>query len=375
MRNIFGIGLTNVVLLLLGIIVNTALSQEIDVIYLKNGKSVSGKIVERIPDKTVVIETKDGIEFVDYVDIRQMRREFIPTIASITPQTAAPGSVVSITGQFPSAQPNYATVLIGGKQAQVQQWKKDLIDVVVPSMDMNEYAVTVQIGSQSDAARITVGITQETAMESKIVARRSQPVVQETGYDPGGFWVLFGYMMPQNEYAMTDGFNSTNGYAKDGFSVGFEGRIALSQSLYLPINFQAANMGYNIDELQKQTPVSVSSENKINGLIWLTGGLGLAIHLSSESFIFVSGDYGMTMVHRPDTKFGTTGFVEYKTANTFTPGYGFSAGFTFSGVTIGYRTFSAKPKHKVELAFSGSTQTQEVEIEQKVDVGMVYIAF
>lgn len=212
-------------------------------------------------------------------------------------------------------------------------------------------------------------------MESKIVARRSQPVAEESEYDPGGFWVLFGYMMPQQDYAKTDGFSATNGYAKDGFSIGFEGRIALAQSLYMPINFQVANMGYNIEELQKQTSTTVSSENKINGLIWLTGGLGLAIHFSSESFMFISGDYGMTMVHRPDTKFGTSGSVEYKTANTFTPGYGFSAGFTLGGVTIGYRIFSAKPKHKVEVAFSGSTQTQEVEIEQKVDVGMVYLSF
>lgn len=351
-------------------------SQEIDVVYLKNGKTISGKIVERIPDKTIVIETKDGIEFVDYVDIKRIQKEFIPKITSLSPATVELGAILSINGSFPAAQPPNAVVLIGEQTAEIVQWRKEKIDVRVPLIEPKEYPITVQIGNQSDVARIALTISGRRFEQIRQQQKSPPPVVEEAGYDPGGMWVNFGYAMPTKEYGKTDGFNTTSGYAKAGFSVGFEGRVPFSENLYMPISFQVANLGYNIDELQNQTSVPVSSTNKINGLIWLTGGLGFAVHLSSTSFLFASADYGLTMVHRPDTKFGTSGSVEFKSVNTFTGGYGFSAGITFGGdFTIGYRIFSAKPKHTVEVVITGDSNTREIEVEQPASIGMIYLSF
>ena len=351
-------------------------SQEIDVVYLKNGKTISGKIIERIPDKTIVIETKDGIEFVDYVDIKRIQKEFIPKITALSSTTIEPGTILSINGSFPSSQPPNAVVLIGEQTAEIVQWKKDKIDVRVPVIEPKEYPITVQIGNQSDVARIAVTVSGRRIEQIRQQQKSAPPVVEDAGYDPGGMWIIFGYAMPTKEYGMTDGFNSTSSYAKAGFSIGFEGRVPLSENLYMPINFQVANLGYNVDELQNQMSVPVSSTNKVNGLIWLTGGLGLAVHLSSESFLFVSGDYGVAMVHRPDTKFGTSGSVEFKSVNTFTGGYGFSAGITFAGsFTIGYRLFSAKPTHKVEVLISGDSEPRQIEVEQPASIGMIYLSF
>lgn len=351
-------------------------SQEIDVVYLKNGKTISGKIIERIPDKTIVIETKDGIEFVDYVDIKRIQKEFIPKISSLSASNAESGTIVSVNGSFPSSQPQNASVLIGEMTAEIVQWRKEKIDVRVPAISPGEYPVTVQIGNQSDVARIAVTISGNRFEQIRQQQKSSSAVADESGYDPGGMWVVFGYAMPTKEYGMTDGFNSTSSYAKKGFSIGFEGRAPLSENLYLPINFQVVNLGYNIEELQKQMPFPVSSSNKINGMIWLSGGLGIAVHLSSESFLFASGDYGITMVHRPDTKFGTVNSTEFKSSNTFTGGYGFSAGITFAGsFTIGYRIFSAKPKHKVEVVVSGDSEPREIEMEKPASIGMIYISF
>ncbi len=357
-------------------IVLVSQSQEIDVLYLKNGKTISGKIVERIPDKTIVIETKDGIEFVDYVDIKRIQKEFIPKISTLSSTSIEPGAILSINGSFPSAQPANAVVLIGEQTAEIVQWRKEKIDVRVPVIEPKEYPITVQIGNQSDVARIAITISGRRFEQIRQQQKSAPPVVEDAGYDPGGMWVVFGYAMPTKEYGMTEHFNSTSSYAKAGFSVGFEGRVPLSENLYMPINFQVANLGYKIDELQNQASVPVSSTNKINGLIWLSGGLGVAVHLSSESFLFASGDYGITMVHRPDTKFGTSNTVEFKSANTFTGGYGFSAGITFAGsFTIGYRIFSAKPTHKVEVLITGISETRQIEVEQPASIGMIYLSF
>ncbi|MHB1050392.1 MAG: IPT/TIG domain-containing protein [Bacteroidota bacterium] len=352
-----------------------AQSQEIDVVYLKNGKTITGKIIERIPDKTIVIETKDGIEFVDYVDIKRIQKEFIPKITSLSSTNAEVGTILSINGSFPASQPQNASVLIGEMTAEIVQWRKEKIDVRVPLIEPKEYPITVHIGNQSDVARIAITISGRRELIRQ-QQKSTPPVVEDAGYDPGGMWVMFGYAMPTKEYGMTEGFNSTSSYAKAGFSVGFEGRVPLSENLYMPINFQVANLGYNIDELKNQTSVPVSSTNKVNGLIWLTGGLGFAVYLSPESFLFASGDYGLAMVHRPDTKFGTTNSVEFTSTNTFTGGYGFSAGITFAGsFTIGYRIFSAKPKHKIEVLISGDSEPRQIEVEQPASIGMIYLSF
>jgi hypothetical protein len=354
-----------------------AQSQEIDVVYLKNGKTISGKIVERIPDKTIVIETKDGIEFVDYVDIKRIQKEFIPKISGLSSTSIEPGTILSINGSFPPAQPPNAVVLIGEQTAEIVQWRKEKIDVRVPLIEPKEYPITVQIGNQSDVARIAITISGRRFEQIRQQQQKSTPpVIEDAGYDPGGMWAIFGYAMPTKDYGKTEGFNTNSSYAKSGISFGFEGRVPLSENLYMPINFQVAKLGYNIDELKNQTSVPVSSSNMVNLLMWLSGGLGIAVYLSPESFLFASGDYGLALVHRPDTKFGTTNSVEFTSTNTFTGGYGFSAGITFAGsFTIGYRMFSAKPKHKIEVLITGDSEPRQIEVEQPASIGMIYLSF
>ena len=347
--------------------------QDIDVIYLKNGKTVSGKIVERIPDKTVVIETKDGIEFVDFVDIKKIQKEFIPKIESITPYSGLPGSTLSINGSFPETQPNNAAVLFGNNQAEILQWGKSKINIRVPEIDPRDYVITMQIGNQKDVARIAYTVSSE-VQRNRIQKRpvQQQIVSQEEEYDLGGFWMNIAYTMPLGDIAKTD--NSNSGFATKGFGIGYEGRIHLSSNFYLPLNFHVAYLGFDTDELQKRFPFTVSSDGKSYGLISCTIGLGLAINLSTDAYLFASADIGPTMVHRPDIILGSS--VTYNSANTFTTGHGFSGGITFvDAVTMGYRFFTAKPKHQVEISYSpSSTPSSTVEIEQQIDIGQIYFA-
>lgn len=377
METHFGLGRLFFALFFLPSIVLFAQNQEIDVIYLKSGKIISGKIVERIPDKTVVIETPDGMEFVDYVDIKRIQKEFVPKIDNVSPLAGDVGSTVSLNGSFPALQPKDAVVFLGSVPAEILQWTKTKIDIRIPVAEQNDYVISVQYGNQKEIARIAFTVKPAELQSSTRVRGQKKPVPQETpdeGYTLNGFWMIIGYMMPRGDIAATE--KVTDGFAKKGIGLGYEGRIQLSRNLYLPLNFQVSYLGYNVDELQKLIPVAVSSQGKSYGLIWFTGGLGFAIHLSPTTYLFGSGDYGITMVHRPDTKFGTVSYTNAKATNTFTGGYGYSAGITFSGdFTFGYRFFTAKPKHKVEISYSGSTVTNEVEIEQKTDVGMIYVMF
>lgn len=366
------------------LIINTlqlyAQSQEVDVIYLKTGKIISGKIVERIPDKTVVIETKDGIEFVDYVDIKRIQQEFIPKIEGITPNSGTTGTTVSLNGSFPATQPKDAAVFFGEVQAEILLWGKTKIEVTVPELSPKDYVITLKVGNQKDIARIAYTVTMvtiktdRTRLQKKIAQKEIAPVVEEEGYSTGGFWGNIAYAFPRGDFKNISGPNGS--YPKSGPGIGFEGRIHLSQNFFLPINFNVIALSYNVEELQKQFPVSISSEGKSHGLIWLTVGLGFALPLSSSTFLFVSSDFGPTMVHRPDLKIGTTSYYKYNSVNTFTTGYGFSSGITFADdFSLGYRIYSAKPKHKIQISSSYLMQTSEVEIEEQVQIGQIFIMF
>lgn len=377
MRKYFRIGGFISTLLIINTLQLYAQSQEVDVIYLKTGKIISGKIVERIPDKTVVIETKDGIEFVDYVDIKRIQQEFIPKIEGITPNSGAAGTTVSLTGSFPESQPKDAAVFFGEVQADILLWGKTKIEVSVPEIEPKDYVISLQLGTQKDFARIAYTVTnkiERTRIQKRIPQKEIAPVIEEEGYNTGGFGMDIGYTIPLGDYGKAEGPNS--GYAEKGVGVGFEGRIHLSRNFFLPMSFHVTYLSYNIDELQKQIPRTISSEGKSHGLIWFTLGLGFAIPLSSSTFLFISSDVGPTMVHRPDTRYGTTSYTQYNAVNTFTAGYGFMGGITFSDdVSFGYRFFSAKVKHKVEVSFSNMFAPQEIEIEQLAEIGQIYISF
>jgi hypothetical protein len=380
MRKFFKIGGFISTLLIINTLFLCAQSQEVDVIYLKTGKTISGKIVERIPDKTVVIETKDGIEFVDYVDIKRIQQEFIPKIEGITPNSGIAGATVSLNGSFPATQPKDAAVFFGEVEADILLWGKSKIEVTVPELTPKDYIITLKAGNQKDIARIAYTVTTVTAkidrarLQKRIAQKEVAQVVEEEGYNTGGFWGNIAYTIPRGDFKNTSGPKGS--YPKTGPGFGFEGRIHLSQNFFIPINFHATTLSYNIDELQKQYPVPISSEGKSHGLIWFTSGLGFALPLSSSTFIFISSDFGPTMVHRPDLKIGTTSYYSYNSVNTFTTGYGFSSGITFADdFTFGYRIFSAKPKHKIQISSSNLIQTFEVEVEEQVQVGQIFIMF
>ena len=364
-----------------------AQNQDVDVIYLKNGKTISGKIVERIPDKTIVIETKEGIEFVDVVDIKRIQKEVISKIEGIAPLSGEAGSTLTLTGSFPPVQPMNTIVFIGKDSAEILLWEKNKIDVRVPNVEANDYVIVLQTGDQKDIARIAYSVIFKNERVRPLKKSSSTPQLQQRqqsqkqqaldindeAYNLGGFWMILGYTIPLGDFAKTDFLNG--GYAKKGFSVGFEGRIHLSRTFYIPLNFQVSYLGYNIEELQKQASMAISSEGKSHGIIWLTIGLGFAINVSPTTYFFASSDIGGTMVHRPDIQFGSPFAMKYNSVNTFTAGHGFQGGITFTDdVCFGYRMFISKPKHKVPISYSNSSQTNEFEIEQQSNVGMIFMS-
>lgn len=357
-------------------------AQERDVIHLKNGRSVTGTILERIPDKTVVIETKEGVEFVDYSDIRRIAKEFVPQVENFAPVTGAPGTVVRVNGTFPAQRPADGAVLFGDAEADVVSWSKNRIDVRVPEGTAGERSVTVVVGPHRGAARtmFTVGgAPAEAAAKRRAVTvtpavRQDERAPEEEGIDLSGFWLTLGFVMPHDDLGMSD--LPSMGFAKNGFMLGYEGRIHLASFLYLPLSFQAVYMGYDTDKLSSLTGTTVSSEGGSYGMVWFAPGVGLALPLSNGVHLHASVDYGVTMVHRPDRTTGTLPWTKQESANTFTGGLGFSVGITvIDAVIIGYREHAATPVHTVTVSNSLTTVTKEVEVEQKTSVGIVYVAF
>lgn len=348
-------------------------AKEVDVLYMKNGKVVSGKIIEKIPDKTVVIETKDGVEFFDYVDIGRIEKEYIPVITSIQPASGSVGSSVYINGTFPN-QPKNCKVFFGTQQVAIEGWRNDRITIKVPDIEERVYSIAVHMGSQQDVTQNGFRVTSPTAQPE--YSSEPSTVNESTGeYYLGGFWFNFAYAQPKGEFKETTSPNS--GYAKNGYSLGYEGRVHLSQNLYLPLSFQFAYLGLNIEEMRNQNSSVLSSEDEAHYMMWFTLGLGVAINLSHSAYLFGSGDYGISLIHLPDLNYETAN-VKLESADTWAPGFTYSFGLTFTdAVTFGAKYFSAKPKHKVTITNSGSfpSSSTEREFEQPTKVGIFYISF
>ncbi|MBI2429783.1 MAG: IPT/TIG domain-containing protein [Ignavibacteriales bacterium] len=348
-------------------------AKEIDVLYLKDGKVISGKIIEKIPDKTVVIETKEGVEFYDYVDINRVEKEYIPVIESVYPTSGIVGSVVTINGSFPS-QPKNCKVFFGSQQVGIDAWRSDRITIKVPDVDEKTYSVAVQMGSQRDLAQNSFTVV--SPVTQQVNTTPYSPSGQSTDeYNLGGFWFNFAYVTPNGEFGETSGQNA--GFAKKGFGTGYEGRVHLSENLYLPLSFQFAYLGLNIEEMRNQSSSVLSSEDEAHYLMWFTLGLGVAINLSPSAYLFGSGDYGISLIHLPDLNYESSN-VKLESADTFAPGFAYSFGLTFTdAVTFGAKYFSAKPKHKVTITNTGSfsSSSMEREFEQPTKVGVFYISF
>ncbi|MEW5798463.1 MAG: IPT/TIG domain-containing protein [Bacteroidota bacterium] len=371
MKNLYKSLFLIITLLLLSATDLFSQAKEVDVLYLKNGKVVSGKIIEKIPDKTVVIESSEGIEFFDFVDISRIEKEYIPVIESVSPSSGVVGSSVYITGMFPS-EPKNCKVFLGSQQVAIEAWRSDRITIKVPDVDEKSYAVAVQMGSQRDVHSNAFTVTSPVSEQNY-----SSPASNSynEGYNLGGFWFNFAYSTPNGEFKETTGQNA--GFAKSGFGTGYEGRIHLSENLYMPLSFQFAYLGLNIDEMRNQSGSSLSSEDEAHYLMWFTLGLGVAINLSHSAYLFGSGDYGISLIHLPDLNYETAN-VKLESADTFAPGFAYSFGLTFTdAVTFGAKYFSAKPKHKVTITNSNSfpSSSMEREFEQPTKVGIFYISF
>lgn len=363
---------------------NFVLSQdkEVDVIYLKNGKTITGKIVEQIPDKVAIIDTESGIEIIDFSDIKNIDKDRIPTVRSFTPANGTAGSSVRISGDNFGIHSSKGRVLFGSTRAAISSWTNNEIVAVVPELEFGSYTITIQIGTQKDNSvsqfRVTAPVQQQ-----EYSVQQSQRTQSDSPYDNtvGGFWLYFAYVKPTGDFAATMGqfiapSGPYSGFAKEGFSTGFEGRAALSNYVYLPISYHLTYQEFDIDQLGKQTFTEVSSESKAYLSTWFTLGLGFAIPFSSGVYLFGSGDYGGTLIRRPDVQYGSTNHVKYNSAETFTTGFGYSFGISFTdAVTFGYKFLSAKPKHKVTYYNSNDFKDRELEVEQPTSMGLIYISF
>jgi hypothetical protein len=360
----------------------SAQNGEVDIIYLKNGKTVVGTIVEKIDGKTVVIETKEGTELIDYADIKEMVKEFVPTVSGLAPMTGNAGSSVVIYGSFPSSRPAKSSVEFGGVEATVTQWRKDKITVTVPGIGAGQHEVVVTIGGQKGIAedKFTIsGVTQQQQQllqqrNRKMEAAPSEPVYQDVapaGNQLNGFWWNFSMAKAQGVFGAVEGDDA--GFAKNGFAFGFEGRVKVEENLFVPIGFQIASNDLNLDELNKNNPGAFESEDKSYLNMWITLGLGVSLNLSPTTYLFASADAGMLVSHRPDLELKVLDF-KAEGADAFTGGYGYSVGFVAGNtVSFGMKYFTAKPTYTVSSSFGSGSSTEE-DLEQKTDLMLLFVA-
>lgn len=355
---------------------------EVDIIYLKNGKTVIGTIVEKIDGKTVVIETKEGTELIDYADIKEMVKEFVPSVSGLAPMTGNAGATVVIYGSFPSSRPSKSSVEFGGVEATVTQWRKDKITVTVPPVGAGQHEVIVTIGGQKGVAEDKFTISGTTQQQQQLLQQRnrkmeaapSEPVYQEVapaGNQLDGFWWNFSMAKAQGAFGAIDGDDA--GFAKNGFAFGFEGRVKAEENLFVPIGFQFASNDLNLDELNKNNPGAFESEDKAYLNMWMTLGLGVSLNLSPTSYLYATADAGLIFSHRPDLE---VKILDYKveSADAFTGGYGYSAGFVAGNtVSFGMKYFTATPAYTVSSKFGSGSSTEE-ELEQKTTLMLLFVA-
>jgi len=361
--------------LLLFSVVQSTFSQAApqDRIYLKSGKVVIGRIVERIPDKAVIIETSSGTEIIDSDDIKKINK-YNPSISTLEPLYGAPGSMVKINGvDFGEAQGKNG-VRFASMFAVVNSWSDNEIVVTVPSsLQPDNYTVNVVLGDAIITAprSFTVNAEEQVAAGKASESTMDYVTREDEEEDVSSFLMHFGYAMPLKELAATEGRDA--GFAKGGFNFGFEGRIGLTEWLYMPINMQLGLLGYNTDELNSRAGFTVSSSDKVYLFMSITTGLGIAIHLSSTSYLFFSGEYGGMNTAPPDVTYQTSSGDNSVTGKgAFAPAVMYSVGFTINNsVTLAYRTISSKPK--ITYEFSSGTFTSTSEREIPVAIGSLYI--
>jgi hypothetical protein len=355
-----------------------ALSQdpEADVIYLKNGKTIVGQIQERIPDKSVIIETRDGIEIVDYSDIKNIEREFFPKITSLFPNEGVPGTSVVIGGTFPPQKRSNAKIFFGKTPVQTAEWKAGNITILVPEdTDPGAYPVTVQIGNQK-----AVSGTMFTVRVSEIEeggARRgySQQGSYDQTYTDLGSSFNLSYSNPTGEFKETGGGNS--GFAGGGGGFGFEIRSRIADNFYIPFGYSGFLNSIDLDAMKNSAGgfTEVTSEDEMYITVAFHLGLGFLLPLSDDFFLYASGEGTFGYYYRPDLKYTNSGgSVTYESASAWPFGFSWSSGFLFSdGMTLGYRYYSATPTYTEKYTFSGDYRTYEHEREQPTSFGVLFI--
>ncbi|NUN70805.1 MAG: IPT/TIG domain-containing protein [Bacteroidetes bacterium] len=372
------------VLLFLTLLFTAGLSAqngEVDIIYLKNGKTVVGTIVEKIEGKTVVIETKEGTELIDYADIKEMVKEFVPSVSGLAPMNANAGASVVIYGSFPASRPAKSSVTFGGVEATITQWRKDKITVTVPALGSGQHEVVVTIGGQQGAAedRFTLsgGSTQQQQMlqqrNRKMEEKQSEPVQEEfapSGNQLDGFWFNVSMAKAAGVFGAVEGDEA--GFAKNGYSYGFEVRAKVEENLFVPVGFQFATNELNLDELNKNNPGAFTSDDETYLHMWITLGLGVALNFSPETYLFASADAGLMVAHRPDLEAKIIDF-KVESADAFTGGYGYSVGLVAgNSFSFGMKYFTATPTYTISSSIGGNSA--EEELDQKTNLMLLFVA-
>lgn len=364
------------VCLFLLISVSVSQDQEADVIYLKNGKTIIGQIRERIPEKSVVIETREGIEIVDYSDINNIVREFFPKITSVFPVEGTPGTTVVIAGSFPPQQRNNAKIFLGLASVRPAQWNSGSITITVPEeTNPGQYSITVQIGNQKavSASAFTVKMT----ANDQGVARRgsTRQSTYDQSYSDLGAAFNLSYLNPSGEFKSTGGGNS--GFAGDGGGFGFESRARIANNFYIPFGYNVYLNSIDLEAMKNSSGniFEVTSDEEMYITALFHFGLGLLVPFTDDFFLYTSGEGTFGYYFRPDLKFRTSnGTVSYESASAWPFGFSWSAGFLFSnGLTLGYRYYSATPVYEEKYTLSGDSKTYDKEREQPTTFGVLFI--
>ena len=359
-------------------------------ISLKDGRVLIGTVVERIPDKAIVLSTADGNEIIEIENILK-EEKYIPKIISITPFRAEAGATIKIIGADLGSRTSKSLVRFGTVVAAINSWDDNQIIVTVPKVNAGRFDVTVSgddFSIQSPVGFEVVDLNKsntqiQQSQRRKLPPAQEQPSAQQTQQystptsEPpsiGRFLIQFAYASPLKQFKETSGQDA--GFAKPGFAGGWEGRAALSDNFYIPFSMDVAFLGLNTDELSNQLGYAVSSDQGNHFVSWLSMGLGLAIPMSRTSYLFASGEYGLSYTELPDLTITYTDLsITQESASAFSSGLGFSFGITFDAITFGYKIFTTKPKYTLHYSTNSffTSSPSDQDIEQPTSVGIIYM--
>ncbi len=349
---------------------------EADVIYLKNGKTIVGQIQERIPDKSVIIETREGIEIVDYSDIKNIEREFFPKVTSLLPNEGEPGTPVVIEGAFPAEKRSNAKIFFGKSPVQSVQWNAGSITIAVPEeTDPGAYTVTIQIGNQKATSGTVFTVRMRDDARGLARYGYSQKQSFDQPYTDLGSSFNLSYVNPSGEFKETEGGNA--GFAGGGGGFGFEIRSRIAENFYIPFGYNGFLNSIDLEAMKSAGGgfTDVTSDEEMYITVAFHLGLGFLLPLSDDFFLYASGEGTFGYYYRPDLKFTNSGgSVSYESASAWPFGFSWSAGFLFSnGMTLGYRYYSATPTYTEKYTFSGDYRTYENEREQPTTFGVLFL--